>query len=46
MLGGTGARPLAGGEGVALIADATPALAMEWERSGEDLLVRARLREW
>ena len=32
--------------GRALIADATPALAMDWERSGEDLLVRARLREW
>jgi diaminohydroxyphosphoribosylaminopyrimidine deaminase/5-amino-6-(5-phosphoribosylamino)uracil reductase len=46
VLGGTGARPLAGGEGAARIADATPALAMEWERSGEDLLVRARLREW
>jgi diaminohydroxyphosphoribosylaminopyrimidine deaminase / 5-amino-6-(5-phosphoribosylamino)uracil reductase len=46
VLGGRGARPLAGGEGAALIADATPALAMETERSGEDLLVRARLREW
>jgi diaminohydroxyphosphoribosylaminopyrimidine deaminase / 5-amino-6-(5-phosphoribosylamino)uracil reductase len=46
VLGGAGARPLAGGEGAALIADATPALAMETERSGEDLLVRARLREW
>ena len=46
VLGGAGARPLAGGEGAALIADATPALAMDTERSGEDLLVRARLREW
>jgi len=46
VLGGSGARPLAGGEGAPLIADATPALAMETERSGEDLLVRARLREW
>jgi diaminohydroxyphosphoribosylaminopyrimidine deaminase / 5-amino-6-(5-phosphoribosylamino)uracil reductase len=46
VLGGAGARPLAGGEGVALIADARPVLAMDWERSGEDLLVRARLREW
>ena len=46
VLGGAGARPLAGGEGAALIADATPALAMDCERSGEDLLVRARLREW
>jgi len=46
VLGGAGARPLAGGEGAARIADAKPALAMDWERSGEDLLVRARLREW
>ena len=46
VLGGAGARPLAGGEGAPLIADATPALAMDWERSDGDLLVRARLREW
>ena len=46
VLGGAGARPLAAGQGAARIADAIPALAMEAERSGEDLLVRARLREW
>jgi diaminohydroxyphosphoribosylaminopyrimidine deaminase/5-amino-6-(5-phosphoribosylamino)uracil reductase len=46
VLGGAGARPLVAGEGAALIANATPALAMDTERSGEDLLVRARLREW
>ncbi len=46
VLGGTGAKPLAGGRGAALVADATPALAMDWERSGGDLLIRARLREW
>jgi hypothetical protein len=46
VIGGVGARPLVGGGGAARIADATPALAMEWERSGGDLLVRARLREW
>ena len=46
VLGGAGARPLAAGEGAARIADATPALAMEAERSGEDILIRARLREW
>ena len=33
-------------QGAAVIADATPALAMDTERSGDDLLVRARLREW
>ncbi len=46
VLGGAGARPLAGGEGAPLIADATPALSLDWERSDGDLLVRARLREW
>jgi diaminohydroxyphosphoribosylaminopyrimidine deaminase/5-amino-6-(5-phosphoribosylamino)uracil reductase len=46
VLGGARARPLAEGRGAALVAEATPALAMEWERSEEDLLVRARLREW
>jgi diaminohydroxyphosphoribosylaminopyrimidine deaminase/5-amino-6-(5-phosphoribosylamino)uracil reductase len=46
LLGGAGARPLVAGEGAARIADATPALAVDSERSGEDLLVRARLREW
>jgi diaminohydroxyphosphoribosylaminopyrimidine deaminase / 5-amino-6-(5-phosphoribosylamino)uracil reductase len=46
VIGGAGARPLVEGRGAAMIADATPALAMNWERSGDDLLVRARLREW
>jgi diaminohydroxyphosphoribosylaminopyrimidine deaminase / 5-amino-6-(5-phosphoribosylamino)uracil reductase len=46
VLGGAGARPLAGGRGAEAIAEAQPALALEWERSGEDLLIRARLREW
>ncbi len=46
VIGGTGARPLVGGTGAATIAEATPALSMEWERSDGDLLVRARLREW
>ena len=46
VIGGSGARPLVGGSGAATIADAIPALSMEWERSDADLLVRARLREW
>jgi diaminohydroxyphosphoribosylaminopyrimidine deaminase/5-amino-6-(5-phosphoribosylamino)uracil reductase len=46
LLGGAGSRPLAGGHGAATIAQAQRALAVDWERSGEDLLVRARLREW
>jgi diaminohydroxyphosphoribosylaminopyrimidine deaminase / 5-amino-6-(5-phosphoribosylamino)uracil reductase len=41
-----GGRPLLAGAGAATIADATRPLATEWERSGGDLLVRARLREW
>jgi diaminohydroxyphosphoribosylaminopyrimidine deaminase / 5-amino-6-(5-phosphoribosylamino)uracil reductase len=46
VIGGSGARPLIGGSGAATIADATRALAVDWERSDGDLLVRARLREW
>jgi diaminohydroxyphosphoribosylaminopyrimidine deaminase/5-amino-6-(5-phosphoribosylamino)uracil reductase len=46
VIGDAGAKPLIAGRGATLIADATPALAMDVERSGRDLLVRARLREW
>ena len=46
VLGGEGSRPLAAGEGVKGIDEATRALAMDWERSGDDLLIQARLREW
>jgi diaminohydroxyphosphoribosylaminopyrimidine deaminase/5-amino-6-(5-phosphoribosylamino)uracil reductase len=46
VVGGEGARPLAAGAGAASVAEATRALAMESERCGEDLLIRARLREW
>ena len=46
LLGGAGARPLLGGEGAPGLAAAQPALAMECERFGDDLLVRARMREW
>jgi diaminohydroxyphosphoribosylaminopyrimidine deaminase/5-amino-6-(5-phosphoribosylamino)uracil reductase len=41
-----GGRSLVEGPGVERIADAEPALSAEWEQVGEDLLVRARLREW
>jgi diaminohydroxyphosphoribosylaminopyrimidine deaminase/5-amino-6-(5-phosphoribosylamino)uracil reductase len=41
-----GGRPLFAGTGAALVADAQRPLASEWERSGDDMLVRARLREW
>jgi diaminohydroxyphosphoribosylaminopyrimidine deaminase / 5-amino-6-(5-phosphoribosylamino)uracil reductase len=46
VLGGAEARPLAGGEGATSIDAAERALAMDWERSGDDLLISARLREW
>lgn len=46
VLGGADAQPLAAGEGSPTIGEAQRALAFEWERSGEDLLIRARLREW
>ena len=46
IFGGSGSRPLAAGTGVREVADAHRALAVMWEPSGEDLLVRARFREW
>ena len=45
LLLGSG-RPLATGDGVAAIVEAERPLATEWQPSGEDMLVRARLREW
>ena len=45
LLGG-GARPVVEGRGVSEIERAQRALATESERIGDDLLVRARLREW
>ncbi len=46
VVGGMLARPLIAGSGAMMLSDATAATAMDWERSGEDLLIRARLREW
>jgi diaminohydroxyphosphoribosylaminopyrimidine deaminase/5-amino-6-(5-phosphoribosylamino)uracil reductase len=46
LIVGGEAPPLLRGEGAERIAEATRALAVEWERSGGDMLVRARLREW
>jgi diaminohydroxyphosphoribosylaminopyrimidine deaminase/5-amino-6-(5-phosphoribosylamino)uracil reductase len=46
VLGGSGSRPLAGGRGADSLAEAQRALAVESEQSGDDLLIRARLREW
>ena len=43
--GGAGRDPLEG-EGSDRIADATKALSLDVERTGADVLVRARLREW
>jgi diaminohydroxyphosphoribosylaminopyrimidine deaminase / 5-amino-6-(5-phosphoribosylamino)uracil reductase len=46
VIGGGGARPLIEGRGASRIADAERPLATEWEQVGDDLLIRARLREW
>lgn len=46
VLGGGDARPLLGGDGPARLAEAERALAVDWEPVGEDMLARARLREW
>jgi diaminohydroxyphosphoribosylaminopyrimidine deaminase/5-amino-6-(5-phosphoribosylamino)uracil reductase len=46
VVGGALARPLIAGNGAMMLPDAVAAKAMEWERCGNDLLVRARLREW
>jgi diaminohydroxyphosphoribosylaminopyrimidine deaminase / 5-amino-6-(5-phosphoribosylamino)uracil reductase len=46
LLGGRTARDPLEGEGVERISDALRALTFDCERIGEDLLIRARLREW
>jgi diaminohydroxyphosphoribosylaminopyrimidine deaminase / 5-amino-6-(5-phosphoribosylamino)uracil reductase len=46
VIGARGARGVIEGQGAARIEDAQHALATEWQRSGDDLLVSARLREW
>ncbi|HET8592259.1 MAG TPA: bifunctional diaminohydroxyphosphoribosylaminopyrimidine deaminase/5-amino-6-(5-phosphoribosylamino)uracil reductase RibD [Solirubrobacterales bacterium] len=46
LVGAAGARAVLEGEGVARIADGIRPLATEHESVGEDLLLRARLREW
>jgi diaminohydroxyphosphoribosylaminopyrimidine deaminase/5-amino-6-(5-phosphoribosylamino)uracil reductase len=46
VTGGGGARAPLEGQGVERIADATRALSLDVERTGADVLVRARLREW
>ena len=45
LLGGDG-RGLYAGVGAGEVVDAIRPLAMEWERSGDDIMIRARLREW
>jgi len=46
VVGGMLARPVIAGNGAMMLPDAVAAKQMEWERSGDDLLVRARLTEW
>jgi diaminohydroxyphosphoribosylaminopyrimidine deaminase / 5-amino-6-(5-phosphoribosylamino)uracil reductase len=46
LVGSAEARAVLEGQGVARIAEGVHPLATEFERVGEDMLVRARLREW
>jgi len=46
VLGGVGDRAPIEGEGATGIDEAQRALAVDWDRIGDDLLVTARLREW
>jgi diaminohydroxyphosphoribosylaminopyrimidine deaminase/5-amino-6-(5-phosphoribosylamino)uracil reductase len=46
LLGGRTARDPLEGEGVERIEDAMRALTLECDRSGDDVLITARLREW
>jgi diaminohydroxyphosphoribosylaminopyrimidine deaminase/5-amino-6-(5-phosphoribosylamino)uracil reductase len=46
LVGAAQARAVLEGEGVARIAEGVRPLATSFEQVGEDLLVRARLREW
>jgi diaminohydroxyphosphoribosylaminopyrimidine deaminase / 5-amino-6-(5-phosphoribosylamino)uracil reductase len=46
LVGAADARAMLEGEGVARIADGVRPLATEFESVGEDLLIRARLRDW
>jgi diaminohydroxyphosphoribosylaminopyrimidine deaminase/5-amino-6-(5-phosphoribosylamino)uracil reductase len=46
VVGGSEARAVAEGGGVARIADAARALAVDVERIGDDVLIVARMREW
>jgi diaminohydroxyphosphoribosylaminopyrimidine deaminase/5-amino-6-(5-phosphoribosylamino)uracil reductase len=46
LVGAAEARAVLEGEGAARIAEAVRPLATSFERVGEDLLIKARLREW
>src|ERR687892_4413 len=41
-----GGRPLIAGAGAERMEDAQRALSVEWEQVGDDLLARARMKEW
>ena len=46
LLGGRQARDPLEGEGVEHIGDALRALTLECEKSADDVLIKARLKEW
>jgi diaminohydroxyphosphoribosylaminopyrimidine deaminase/5-amino-6-(5-phosphoribosylamino)uracil reductase len=46
ILGGEASRPLAGGLGAVSVAEAIRPVKVTWEPVGEDMLVRARMKDW
>lgn len=46
VIGGSAARPLLAGRGADRLAEATRAISLEADSSGDDILLSARLREW
>lgn len=46
ILGGEASRPLAGGLGADSVAEAIRPVKVTWEPIGQDMLLRARMRDW
>ena len=46
ILGGAESRPLAGGLGAGSVAEGIRPVAVHWDPIGEDMLVRARMKDW
>jgi diaminohydroxyphosphoribosylaminopyrimidine deaminase / 5-amino-6-(5-phosphoribosylamino)uracil reductase len=46
LFGGAGGRSVLAGSDPSAIGEATRALAVDYEQTGEDVLIRARIKEW